>query len=401
MRKVIKWGLWLLLALVAVGIVAGLYNRERLMRLYHVNSLFSESRIISNFSNMEDLFLSVPIPRSGAPVAWAEQAVELPKTYEFEGATKDISTWLAKTQTTSFLVVQDGKIASESYFLDTGKGDKRISWSMAKSFLSAAFGLAVERGDIKNLDDQVTDYVEALRGTAYEGVTIRNVLQMASGVLFNEDYLDFNSDINKMGRTLALGGSMDAFAAGLHEKLREPGVERKYTSIDTHVLAMVLRQATGKSLAQIIGDDVISPLGFEQDAYYVTDGYGVSFALGGLNVSTRDYARFGQMFLDKGQWNGKQIIPESWAEQSVRDTAPKPEAIIPFGYGYQWWVPPNPVEEFFAAGIYGQYIYINRRTRTVIVKTSAHRGFRNDNARGNTIKRETIEMFRAIATGLN
>jgi CubicO group peptidase (beta-lactamase class C family) len=271
---------------------------------------------------------------------------------------------------------------------------------MAKSFLSAMMGKAVADGRIA-LSDPVDKYVPKLKGTVYEGVTVRNVLNMASGVKFDEDYLDFNSDINRMGRVLALGGSMDAFAAGLEAREREQGTARQYTSIDTHILAMVLRAVTGRDLPLLMSETLWSQLGAEADAIYLTDGNGVAFALGGLNATSRDYARFGQMMLDLGRFNGHQVVPLAWTIDSVRPSAPRAaNPQDPFGYGYQWWVPPNADDEFFAVGIYGQYIYVNRPALVVIVKTSADRAFADDGADGDKVQAETIEMFRAIAAGI-
>jgi len=396
MNKIAKWILGILLSLSLIVATVGLYNREKLLRLWNVNSLFDADRIVENFSNMKTMFLSAPINIGSAPFIWPIQPKSLPATLELAGESQTLDAWLKQSKTTSLLVIQDGTLVSENYYLGTKQQDQRISWSMAKSFLSAAFGVAVGRGDIESLDQKVTDYVEDLRGTAYDGATIRNVLHMASGVRFNEDYLDYDSDINKMGRTLALGSSMDGFAADLQEKQGNPGEVRRYTSIDTHVLSMVLRKATGKSLVEHVGSDIISKLGFEHEAYYVTDGYGVAFALGGINMSSRDYAKFGQLFLDQGKWQGEQIVPRSWTVESVLNTAPATSKKRSFGYGYQWWVPRNAKDEFFAVGIYGQYIFIDRPNRTVIVKTSAHREFRNDGAGGSKIKHETIEAFRSI-----
>ena len=142
-----------------------------------------------------------------------------------------------------------------------------------------------------------------------------------------------------------------------------------------------------------------SKLGVADDAIYITDGFGVAFALGGLNMQTRDYARFGQLFMQNGKWQDEQIVPEDWIKASVVVSAPvAAKKDDPFGYGYQWWMPPNADGEYFAVGIYGQFIYINPKANVLVVKTSAHRGFRADGVRGIDIKLETIAMFRAIAS---
>ena len=402
MRRFISWALKLLLALVVIGGAAAAYYRENLVRLYHVNTLFDEEVIVANFGSMKDLFKWAPVKRSGDIAPWFDSKRDLAQSYNFGGEPKLVADWLDKTRTTSLLVVQDGRIAFEDYRLGTKAEDKRISWSMAKSFLSAMLGTAVADGRIKSLEDPVDLYAPGLKGTVYEGATIRNVLNMASGVKFDEDYEAFGSDINKMGRVLALGGSMDEFAIGLKAREREQGTARQYTSIDTHILAMVLRAVTGKDMADLMEETLWSKLGVEDDAYYVTDGYGVAFALGGLNMRTRDYARFGQMMLDYGQFNGQQIIPADWVKASTAASAPAAaKASDRMGYGYQWWIPVNADDEFYAIGIYGQFIYVNRPARTVIVKTSAHRDFDNDGVGGSLVEEETIEMFRVIAAGLS
>ncbi|MEM7214245.1 MAG: serine hydrolase [Pseudomonadota bacterium] len=391
-------GVLLLALIVGAGILAYL-NWDKLVRLNAVNTLFSEEKIVVNFSNMRDLFFHTEIPSSGEVIAWEEAPEPLPEAFTAAGSERNLSEWLEESATTSLLVIQDGKIAHESYYLGTEKDDLRVSWSVAKSFLSAAFGIAVGEGKI-DLDKPVEDYVSEFANSNYAGVTVRNVLNMASGVKFNEDYLDFWSDINKMGRVLALGGSMDDFALGLEGRERDQGVARQYVSIDTHVLAMVLRAATGEKLPAYLAAKIITPLGFSRQPYYLTDSEGNAFALGGLNVTTRDYARFGQMFLDNGKWQGKQVIPAGWVVASTITSAPPAAVDDRFNYGYQWWIPSKSVEnggDFMARGIYGQFIYINPRTRTVIVRNAANRNFRAP-VTGDLIPVDIhTEMFRAIA----
>jgi CubicO group peptidase (beta-lactamase class C family) len=274
-------------------------------------------------------------------------------------------------------MLQNGKLRHESYYKDTTAEDRRISWSVAKSFISVLMGIALDEGAIDSIDDPVTKYAPSLMDSAYAGASIEDVLLMSSGVTFDEDYLDPSSDINKMGRVLALGRSMDAFTADLTETFQPAGSAWQYVSIDTHVLGMVLRGATGKSIPALLSEKVVASLGLEAAPYYVTDGYGTAFVLGGLNMRTRDYARFGQMVLQDGKHNGRQIVPADWLRQSTAPLAETKAGAIQ--YGYQWWIPADAQEgEFMARGIYGQYIYINRNTQTVIALNGAHRGFREE-----------------------
>jgi CubicO group peptidase (beta-lactamase class C family) len=210
---------------------------------------------------------------------------------------------------------------------------------------------------------------------------------MTSGVAFDENYLDFWSDINKMGRVIALGGSMDDFAAGRHDRTTPPGERWHYVSVDTHVLGMVIRGATGRDVVDLMSERLIVPLGLETTPYYLTDGKGEAFVLGGLNLRTRDYARFGQLMLE----GGRGIVPAEWIAASTTATAPTAAGTT--GYGFQWWVPPGAVPgEFMAQGIYGQYIYIDRAAGTVVVVNAADREFEQPG-----VEAGNVAMLRALA----
>ncbi|CAD0184796.1 6-aminohexanoate-dimer hydrolase [Ruegeria sp. THAF57] len=387
MRTFLKWVLRIVLMLVLAAVVVGFWKREEIQRLMAVNSLFAEDKIVHNFSHMDEAFLKVDLPRGDGPT-W-----ELPYGPGFD-LPEGTDGWIEDRTVTSLLVMQNGQIRFEEYYLDTGPDDRRISWSVAKSYLSSLLGILLAEGAIDSLDDPVTKYAPELEGSAYDGATIRNVLNMASGVTFNEDYLDYDSDINRMGRVLALGGELDDFAASLQDSFTAPGETWQYVSIDTHVIGMVIRGATGRSVAELLTDRILQPLGLEQDGYYVTDGAGVAFVLGGLNFTTRDFARFGQVVLQNGSHNGQQLIPAEWIAEAVAPSAPTETGKI--GYGYQWWIPVGAHEgEFLARGVYGQYIYFDQARDVLIVSTGADRNFRDPG-----VNEENIEMFRKIAQSL-
>ncbi len=158
---------------------------------------------------------------------------------------------------------------------------------------------------------------------------------------------------------------------------------------------MVIRGATGRNIPELMVEKLLAPLGLEADPAMLTDGYGVAFVLGGLNLRTRDYARMGQLFLQNGMWNGVQVVPADWVAQSTIDSAPNtPEQT---GYGFQWWMPADGTEgEFFARGVYGQYIYVNQPTGVVVALNSADRGFTEYGA-----NLQNIAMFREITAMIN
>ncbi len=384
MRAILAWALRLALVAVVVVLALFIWKREEAARLWAVMTLFDEGRIVHNFSHMDEMFLTTAMDR-GPTIPSA-----LPHGPQWE-LPDDVADWIARRQVTALVVLRGGALVHESYYLDTQQQDRRIGWSVAKSVLSALTGILLADGTIDSIDDPVTKYAPMLAGSAYDGVSLRNVLQMASGVRFDEDYQSFWSDINRMGRVLALGGSMDRFTAGLRHRDAEPGARMHYVSTDTHVVSMVLRGASGRSLVDLMGEYIVAPMGFEADPYFITDGMGVAFALGGLNMTTRDYARFGQMMANGGIWQGVQVVPAAWVAESTAASAPtEPEAP---GYGYQWWIPRGWGEgEFLAQGIYGQFIYVNRPLGVVVAVNSADRGFEDDG-----VEEENHAVLRSIA----
>lgn len=362
--------LWLrlLAGLVFILFIVGLTFRAEIARLHGAVTLFDEDRIVANFSSMGDIFQTTPLPRGDGPVSALPTGSEI-------SVPPELRAWFEQRKTTSLIVLHDGAIVFEEYYLATGPDDLRISWSLAKSWLSVLLGIVLEEGFIESIDDTVIRYAPELAGSAYEEASIRDVLTMQSGVAFDEDYMDFWSDVNRMGRVLALGGNMDEFAASFTERASAPGQRWTYVSIDTHVIGMVIRGATGRSIPDLIREKIVVPLGLEADGYFLTDSGGTAFALGGLNFTSRDYARFASMVLAEGVWNGRQIVSADWLAEATR-----PQANTEPGeklYGFQWWIPVGaPDGEFQAEGIYGQYIYFDRTRDVAIVMTAADREFR-------------------------
>ena len=226
---------------------------------------------------------------------------------------------------------------------------------------------------------------------------------MSSGVEFNEDYADPNSDINKFGRAVAKGSSFRDFAKTLKQS-KEPGTYHHYVSIDTQVLGFLLAEVTGMSLQDYLYEKIWNKIGMEDKAYYIVDNLGVEMALGGLNASVRDFAKFGQLYLNKGQWKGEQIVPENWVNASHNTDGPH---LIPgesdlsssvWGYGLQWWVPGFPDTDYTASGVYNQYIYVDPITKVVVAKTSSNHRF---TAEKEYSKAAHVAMFRAIAKSIS
>ncbi|MHA3977182.1 serine hydrolase domain-containing protein [Halovulum sp. GXIMD14794] len=385
MRIWVKRSLAGVLALVLAGGAAATWKQEELSRLASVLVLFEPDRIVGNFSHMDAMFSSVVLDRGDLPVSPLPDG---PRMVLPEGA----EDWIAARTVTALLVLKDGALVFEDYYQGTGPDDLRIGWSVSKSWLSALAGVLIDQGLIA-LDDPLERHAPMLAGSAYEGVTLRDALRMSTGVAFDEDYGDFWSDINRMGRVLALGQSMDGFVAGLDARTGPPG-HGTYVSTDTHAVAMALRGAAGRPLPALISEKLVQPLGLERAPSFVTDGHGVAFALGGLSVTARDQARFAQMLLQDGRWQGRQIVPKDWLAEAMAPQAEVPPGAK--GYGYQFWLPADARPgEVLAEGVYGQYLYMDRAAGVVVVMTAGDTEFR---APG--VDAGNIAMFRRLADAL-
>ena len=371
------------------------FNWDKVVRLHSVITLFDNELIVHNFSHMDDAFWTQKISKSTAPFQFDYLHKAIPTTFDYEGKTLAVDEFLTRRATTALLVLKNDNITFEQYYLGTKENDKRISWSMAKSIVSVLFGMQVDAGNI-DIEKAVSFYLPEMIGSGYENVKIKHVLQMSSGVKWDENYLDFNSDINKMGRLLALGGSLDEMTTQL-ESQNAAGQEFHYVSMDTHVISMILRRVTDKSLVDLVQHNLWNKIGMEGDAGWITDSKNTAFALGGLNALTRDYARFGRLLLNNGRWEGKQLVSTNWIQEATTAGAEYLSSSDgSLGYGYQIWLPPFAKPgEFFCVGVYGQYIYINQQQSVVIVKNSADKTFKDGYS-----KQETIAFFRAIVDSM-
>lgn len=393
-----RFGIVGAVVVLGVGVFLALFA-DKIVRVRQVMALFDADLIVENFRTMDRVFDTSSVLAEPPAHEFERAPRDLPETYTYLGETKSVAEFIDSTWTTGLVVLTDGRIAYEQYYRGNDEATKTVSWSVAKSFVSALFGIAVAEGHIRSVEDTVTDYVPSLEGTGYDGVRIKDVLQMSTGVRWNEDYADPGSDINRMGRALAFGTSLDKFVGTLVNE-REPGTYNQYVSMDTQVLGMILREATGKSLTENLQEKIWRPLHMESDAYWIVDNLGMELAMGGLNAVLRDYARFGLLYLNDGNWNGTQIVPADWVRASVTPDAPylmpgeNPASSWPMGYGYQWWIPENPEGDFMAIGIYGQFIYVHPTHRVVIAKSSAYAPY---NESGDEMEFESVEFFRVIA----
>ena len=383
------------------ALVIVLFYRQESYQLYKVLTFFNKDNISSNFKNVKEIFphTVVPKPEQSNPFPVSTEPYKLTENFQVHDSTVITQAFFDQTLTDALLVIKNDTILYEYYGNGFTANDHHISWSMAKSVVSALFGIAIAEGKIKSIEQTVTDYLPDFAGTGYDKVRIKDVLQMSSGVGFNEDYGDFISDINIMGRYFALGMPMADFSKKLKRQW-EPGTYNHYVSIDTQVLGMILTKATGKSITEYMKEKLWSQIGAESEAYWIVDKSGMEFALGGLNSTARDYAKLGQLFLDSGKWQGRQIVPKEWVLASITPDAPhlmpgkRANAAHKDGYGFQWWIPEGSTGEFDAQGIYDQFIYVDPKSKMVIVKLSSNYHFKNDKNRA--FHDLEIALFRKI-----
>lgn len=322
------------------------------------------------------------------------ETIQLPEQFSFQGQQYSVDEFLTDTKTTALLVIKDDKIRYEKYYMGGDENTLFSSNSIGKSFVSALFGIAVSEGYIESVDDPLGKYIKEFRGTELENIPLKACLQMASGIDFDED-----NDMSKFSLKTLLGiPAIQAISGyGVQE---EPFTQRRYLSINTEILGEVIVQATGQNLSQYMEDKLWTKIGVQQEAYWTLNN-DKELAMGGLSVALRDYARFARLYLNNGVYNGKQIIPEQWVKDSLDASEPysKPGADgIPYaalGYGYQWWIPAGTEQEFAAIGVYGQWIYVNPTSNTIIVKMSADPNFVEP-----LYDEKNIEFLREIARSI-
>lgn len=324
---------------------------------------------ISSYRNIDKIFPTREILKSDYTLELPYKPQELGQTEFLEGDTSwSVDEYFEKQNVAGLLVIKDGNIVFERYGLGNTKNSRWISWSVAKSVTSMLIGAAIKDGYIKSVDDKVTDYLPLLKDSAYDQSTIRNLLQMASGVEWDETYADKSSDINT--------APFDTL--GLYEYLRdkpragEPGEKFNYNTAETNIAGDLLRSAIGNNLSVYLSEKIWKPFGMGADANWMLTQPGGG-EQGGCCISAtlRDYGRLGLFALADGQLaDGTRVLPEGWMKGS---TTPSKGFD---GYGYFWWLGEDG--SFRGIGIFGQAIYINPSENVVVALHSARNEASNE-----------------------
>ena len=327
---------------------------------------------VNTFRNIDRLFPTRTVAGSSRPLPLPEAAIPLTNVrFSDQGKEYDLDSYLELNRIAAILVLQDGEVKLERYRFGNTERTRWMSMSIAKSITSTLVGAALKEGYIGSLSDPVTRYVPSLVGTAYDGVSVRDVLMMASGVRWNETYSEPSSDRRRLleAQISQVPGSAMAVMKSL-PRAAPPGMKNNYNTGETQVVAEVLRAAARRPLATYLAERVWSRFGMEADANWWLDSPGGTEIGGsGFSATLRDYGRFGLFVLGGGIAGGDSILPAGWVHEA---TTPKTlRDGSPVQYGYLWWPGETPASRrdgaFMAIGIHGQYLYVNPIAKVVIV----------------------------------
>lgn len=289
--------------------------------------------------------------------------------------TADIYDYVSRNRVAGILVMKDDEVLLEHYDLGIDAGTRWLSMSMAKSFSTTLVGAAIHDGYIASVDDPLVKYLPDFAGSAFEGVSVKTLMQMTSGVQWNDDQTDANSERRKM-LALQVAQEPGAIMRYMAERPRAaaPGTQWTYSTGDTHVVGALVKAATGKWLSDYLSEKIWSRLGMEADAaWWLEAPDGLEIAGSGMFATMRDYARFGRFMMDDGVIDGTRVLPEGWVREAGASRQINGQRV---DYGYMWWIVPAPdgtLDDgaFVARGIFGQMLYINPKHRIVCVVMSA------------------------------
>jgi len=315
------------------------------------------------YRNMEKL-APVRTVKRGPRVRYLPRAErQIDPTFTVAGKTWTVADYMAAYRVSGLLVIRDGRIVLERYGPGRAPDERWTSFSVAKSVTATLVGAAIKDGAIKSLDDPVTLYIKELKGSAYEGVSVRDLITMTSGVKWNEDYEDPNSDVAKVGLA-AIEPGVNPVVSYMRRLPREaePGTKFVYKTGETDLAGILVSNAVGRPLSQYLSEKIWAPSGMEQDAVWVEDVAGHERGGCCMSMTLRDYGRLGLFMLEDGKAGGRRVVPAGWVADATRAHVKAPP------YGYFWWIIPGGYE---AEGIFGQSISVFPAEHMVVVQNAA------------------------------
>ncbi len=362
---------WIIRILVVLVIAGGLFwaTADEELRGLILHLPTNKDVLFWSISQRDAAFRAmdrIPILSKSRVIACGQTFYPLPKGAPLEVGT-DVDAYMMDQRTAALVIVHEGNVRLEKYGLDFSPGKRWTSFSVAKSFTSTLVGAAIQDGHIRSIDDKVSDYIPDLRGSAYDDVTIKQLLTMTSGVKWNEDYGDPKSDVALFNAHKAEPG-VDVTVSYMRKLKREapPGTQWVYKTGETNLVGVLASSATGKTLSDYLAEKIWQPFGMEQDASWLLGSTGHEISGCCMQASTRDFARFGLFMLGGGMADGKPVLPPGWiAEATTNQT----DTLRPgFGYGFQWWTRDDGA--YMARGIFGQGIFIDPGRKLIIASNS-------------------------------
>jgi CubicO group peptidase (beta-lactamase class C family) len=367
------------------------------------------------FLHVDQLLPTAAISRLGAPsealVAAERSILQLPVSRLSGALGTTVADVLADTETDAFLVLHDGVMVHESYAPSMAADSRHLLMSVTKSYIGAVAGILAERG-VLDLDGPIAALIPEVIGFGYEGATVRNLLDMRSGIVFDETYLNPDSEVRILEHLAGWRPPFGESPMSTYQYLSRLRADRphgggfQYRSCETDVLGWVCERASGTDMATLLSQLIWQQLGTEHDAYIAVDLTGAAIHDGGLCATARDVARFGQLLLDDGRaTSGAQVLPSWWTWDALTGATDAKGAFahissfetgMPGGhYRHQLWVPFADGQVVLALGIHGQMVYVDQATRTVGVKLSAW-----PQPQSAVRFHDTLSTFRAIAAHL-
>jgi CubicO group peptidase (beta-lactamase class C family) len=336
---------------------------------------------VGAFSHYDTLFPARTIPALKEPAQLGRATSEPAIRFAFAGLDLTLDDYLNRHPITGLLIAKDNSILVERYQYGRTDSDRLTSFSMAKSVVGLLIGIAVKDGAIRSVDDLAETYVAGLKDTEYGRTPIKALLMMASGVEFSEDYANRSSDIYKLARMTLEKDAVGSLAAVKQFNTRRaaPGAQFSYSSAESLVLGLVLAAATKRTVSDYAAEKLWQPLGAEADATWIIDATGQEVTFAYVNAVLRDWARLGLMLANRGNWQGKMVVPEDWLAESASNAIPTEFPLAK--YGYQIWYS-RDTRRFSLRGLRGQYVFVDPDLKLVLVQTAL-----------NSVQGEVGELF--------
>ena len=372
------------------------YGRQQ---AYPVAAINRPKFFVGNFSHQDQLTEVRLVRRADTPSPLARASVEPPISYQHEGESRTIDDYLSRNATTGLLIARNNTILVERYQYARHDRHRFVSASMAKTVTAMLLGIAVAEGKIRSIDDPAGEYVPALTNSEYGRTSLRHLLQMSSGVRFEENYGGADDSLRLWLETVVQQGPGGAAALRqFNQRHRWPGAVFSYSSAETQVLGLVLAGATGRTVAGYLQEKIWGPMGAESDATWVIDAAGQEATYCCLGAVLRDYARLALLLAQDGRLGDRQVIPKAWLIEATTVPRDRPDLahVWPdtgFGYGYQTWIFPGERRMFALIGVHGQAIYVDPTSGLVLVHTAVRKEASDAN-------RETLALWRGILESL-